>query len=34
METFIVSAVTVLIFINGINLMLQILDMVNDRRDK
>ena len=34
METFIVSAVTVLIFINGINLMLQIVDMVNDRRDK
>lgn len=34
MEIFIVSAVSTLIVINGINLVLQILDMVNDRRDK
>lgn len=34
MDIFIVSAVSTLIVINGINLVLQILDMVNDRRDK
>ena len=34
MESVIICGIVILVFVSLVNLMLQIVDMVNDRRDK